>query len=373
MTPRRHRVGSYGHGESTAVSPANPGPNTWHRHHYRQLSRQPRLTGTATRAMLRTTPPIRHGRPAKRAITPGLVSVARSPPQHPPGAHSASVHRTHTDQDSRAARPLPTADETAAGEHRQGGRTRPPDRARDVTNSLVPDHPATEVPDRPAGAVTEARHRARPRAPGPRPSAARASCPRRPQAPRTRHRPRRRVHRTLRQQCRNILRDTGRGEPGSERASFRQTPVRTQDRSPEVAPSPCQRSAAGRATGQPAPPVADERARGANQAGTTPRQQWLGASEQPPRDGPQARQRRAPHRRQAAADRAPRRGRRQGEREGRPRPPERALAAIRTRAPARASRRQPRRSSRLCRANEGCSERSERNPKCVTTPYALFD
>lgn len=38
---------------------------------------------------------------------------------------------------------------------------------------------------------------------------------------------------------------------------------------------------------------------------------------------------------------------------------------------ARATRRQPRRSSRLCRANEGCSERSERNPKCVTTPYAL--
>ena len=105
------------------------------------------------------------------------------------------------------------------------------------------------------------------------------------------------------------------------------------------------------------------------------RTQWdqrVRASEQPTRKGSQARQRRAPPATQPQRTRAPRRGRREvsdgGRASGRNRDPK----AMRTRAQRVATRRQPRRSSRLCRANAGCRERSDRNPKCVTTPYALF-
>lgn len=245
-------------------------------------------------------------------------------PRHPPGAHTVSVHRSPA---GRIRGPQPPSSPVP----RCGPRP-PPKRpnplfhwSRDVTDSLLPDRRATGVPNRPgAPAPTRAAvFRRRAHEPIRVRRVAATSAPGSPD-------PSPRVAAGTSDHCNSSV-GTSFATPvaANQEASERATRA-TRSGHRGVTPPPCQRSAAGRATGQPAPPVADARARGANQAGTTPRQQWLGASEQPPRDGSQARQRRAPHRRQAAADRAPRRGRRQGEREGRPRPPERALAAIRT-------------------------------------------
>ncbi len=244
-------------------------------------------------------------------LTP-RVSTA-PPPTRIPGPHRSPRHPVRH----------------PAGERRQTAEPAP-DRGGDVTNSLAADHPATYADNHPTGAVTE------PAALPGRGSLNRAraeqerAVPRRHPDPRIRHRPRRRVHRPSKQRCRNILLD----RVAANRAASELSP----DTGPETRPItgggdttavPAERSRAG-PPGSPAPPVADARARGANQAGRTQRQQWLGASEQPPRRGPQAR---------SAEHRSGHRPRRIGhpagvvvrsEREGRPRPPERALAAIRT-------------------------------------------
>lgn len=96
------------------------------------------------------------------------------------------------------------------------------------------------------------------------------------------------------------------------------------------------------------------------------------ASEQPTRDGPQARQRRAPPATEAAASPGHPAGVDVGERgRARQRPEERAegdedpSAASGDEAPAEEV-------VPALPGKQGCSERSERNPPCVTTPYALF-
>ncbi len=258
-----------------------------------------------------------------------------------------------------AARPLQPG-RTAAGEHLQGGRMRPPARGRDVTNSLALHRLATEATDQPTDTVTvpvrehidSARAQRERAVPGclrivghttgvaagatADTAAAVSELPSRP----------------------------GWAEPRSERASgVHLTAVRPPTPTAwgsrwVIGQRPTRRRLArpGRDTGRQdaaAPAVASER--------VTARRGHRRASAE----------HHAGHK--AAADRAPRRGRRRGSEGGREATGLNGPGGDKDPRAARATRRQPRRSSRLCRANEGCRERSDRNPKCVTTPYALFD
>lgn len=121
------------------------------------------------------------------------------------------------------------------------------------------------------------------------------------------------------------------------------------------------------------PPVTATRVRGAIRAGRTQAQrQDTSERVTDPRNGPQARQRRVPPATEAAASPGHPAGVDVGERgRARQRPEERAegdedpSAASGDEAPAEEV-------VPALPGKQGCSERSERNPPCVTTPYALL-
>ncbi|MGF7123294.1 hypothetical protein J2X34_003723 [Rhodococcus sp. BE178] len=250
-----------------------------------------------------TTPLIRHGSAREkcdhaRTRSGGVLAPAApsgcSPRECPPLPHRPGFQ-------GRTAPSPPRRN--PAGERHRGGRTRPPDRGRDVTNSLVPDHLATEVPDRPAGTITEARHRAPATGTWTPPEHSERAVPGGIQIPGAVTDGAAAGPPSTAAAVSEHPSRPGRVEPGSERASC----PSHETRSPggDTTAVPAERSRA--TTPAAGPPARQGREPGRHDAAAA----VVGSERATTPDGSQARQRRAPHRRQAAAERAPRRGRRQ--------------------------------------------------------------